>query len=628
MLGCVMAASLAVAAHAAPALDPGYGDHMVLQRGQPIVVGGHDAPGARVTGALGSTQASTRAAADGSFILRFPARKASSDPLALTVSDATGSTTASDILIGDVWLCSGQSNMEYQLRRSDGGAAAAQASSDPDLRLLLVPRQSAPLPREKFSKPAYWAAASPNSTPDFSAACYYMVRKLRQDLGIPIGAVGAYWGGSQARAWLSPAAGEKLYGTRAIALLHQYAANPLDAVTAFAPRWEAWWQDKTGRKPWLEPGSISWQPVPRISPWGEWTGTVLARNTVGNVLLRHQVMLTTAQAAAGGTLSIGIIDDGDMTFVNGHPVGDTFSWDDERHYHVPASYLHAGTNEILVVASNAWGEGGFQSPADHLNFAVTGGQTIPLASGWQWALAKTSQMPPHAPWDLIAGIGTLHNGMIAPLGPMRFVGGAWYQGESDAGIPGYRQRLTALFAGWRRQFGEQMKMLVVQLPAFGARTDHPVASGWAQVREAERAAVAADRNAALVSAIDIGKFDELHPPDKLDVGLRLAMAAQGDAMPMPFAATMQGDNVVVSFSGITGGLHAFSGAHPLAVELCASTQRSCRYASATVAGDRLLIAGDGKPTTRVRYAWSDAPIVNLYDGRGLPVPGFELPIKP
>lgn len=622
-----IATAFSTAALANPSLDASYGDHMVLQRGQPMLIGGTAAPGAKISGTLGSMTATSTADNAGNFTLTFPARAASAVPITLSVSDGSGTVTASDILIGDVWLCSGQSNMEYTLERSDGGALAVQNSADQQLRILAVPKSSIPEPSRKFGKPASWAAASPATVPDFSAACFYMAQQLRAKLGIPIGAVGSYWGGSQIRAWMSSLSATKLYGADQMALLHRYAKNPLDAVTAFAPEWEKWWKGKTGGEPWRNPASIDWQPVPKISPWGEWTGTPLAKNTVGNVLLRHTVDLTKQEASAGGTLSIGIIDDGDMTFVNGHPVGDTFSWDSERHYRVPVSYLHAGTNEILVVASNSWGEGGFQSPADHLNFVIDGGKTIPLSSDWQFAVAKTSEMPPHSPWDQIAGIGVMHNGMIAPLGPMRFKGGAWYQGESDAGIPGYAGKLSELFAGWRRQFGNQMKMLVVQLPNYGERSDHPVASGWAQIRDDERAAVATDDNAALVSVIDIGRFDELHPPDKLDVGKRLALAAEGEGMPMPKAVRSGEGKIVVTFDGIEGGLHAFSGSHPLAVELCGVDQPSCRYATATINGDSLQIADDGKPATRVRYAWSDAPIVNLYDGRGLPVPGFEMKIS-
>ena len=165
-----------------------------------------------------------------------------------------------------------------------------------------------------------------------------------------------------------------------------------------------------------------------------------------------------------------------------------------------------------------------------------------------------------------------------------------------------------------------MKMLVVQLPNYETVAEKPVAAGWAAVRDEERRAVAADANAALIPTLDVGQRDNLHPPDKLPVGLRMAAAAEGKPMPMPLAASRRDGMVTVNFSGVEGGLHAWSGP-PLGVELCGETQDSRRYVSAAVAGDTLLITGDGKPATRVRYGWADAPVVNLFDSRRSQSPG-------
>ena len=150
-------------------------------------------------------------------------------------------------------------------------------------------------------------------------------------------------------------------------------------------------------------------------------------------------------------------------------------------------------------------------------------------------------------------------------------------------------------------------------------------AGWAQIREEERRAVAADGNAALVPTLDVGLNDDLHPPNKLPIGLRLAMAAEGE-MPLPTHVAKLGEGYAVFMEGIGGRLHTWSGDRVLGVELCAETQASCRYAEAVATLNGLLVADDGKPATRIRYAWSDAPVVNLSDGRGVPIPGFELPV--
>ncbi len=628
LAAAVAALAIVVPATAAPQPGPAYTDGMVLQRGEPIVVAGTARPGETVSGSLGEARATARADDAGAFAIRFPARAESAQPLELTLADSTGTTRLGNIVVGDVWLCSGQSNMEFPVERSIAGPDRIKSSRDPLLRLLAVPKATALAPAGRFGDDVKWVAAGPETVPTFSAACFYMAQKLRADLAIPIGVIGSYWGGSQIRAWLSPEAGEALFGQAQMRLLDRYADDPLGATTAFAPEWEAWWQAHEGNRPWAQPDTVDWQPVPAIAPWSEWKSTKLADDPARNVLLRRTVDLTSGEAAKDATLSIGIIDDGDMTFVNGHPVGNTFSWDQERHYRVPARFLREGANEILVVASNGWGPGGFQSGADRLSLALTGGRSIPLDDGWLYAVAEERGGPPRAPWDTIAGIGGMHNAMIAPLGPMRLAGAAWYQGESDAGIAGYDDRLTALLAGWRARFGQQMRMLVVQLPDFGARQASPAPSGWAEVREAERAVVAADPNAALASAIDQGAWDELHPPHKLEVGRRLAMGAMKQPMPMPTGASRVGNSVVVTFDGVEGGLRTFSGPRPLGVELCGPQQDDCRWAAARVGENRLVIADDARPASRIRYAWADAPIVNLFDARGLPVPGFELAIEP
>jgi sialate O-acetylesterase len=621
------ALALPAAAHAAPQLSAVWSDHAIVQRGAPITVEGTAGAGEKVTGTFGGQTATATADRAGRFMLMFGPNPANDDPQTLTVTGADGSaTTVSDILVGDVWLCSGQSNMEWPLSASVGGAAAVQGSADDGLRLLLIPKDTAAAPQAAFSTPVKWAGASPDSAPPVSAACYYMARQLRQDLEIPIGAINSYWGGSQIRAWLSPEAGAKLYGADQMGLLAGFARDPLKAVTAFAPTWEAWWREGSGgQEPWKNPDALEWQPVPSISAWPGWTGTRLASDTIGNVWFRHTLTLTPEQAANGGTLAIGVIDDMDTTWINGRIVGNTFGWSQERVYPIPPGYLHAGANEIVFAASNSYGPGGFQSTADKLAFTVTGRERIPLAEGWRYAIGALRDMPPRAPWDANAGIGVMHNRMIAPLGHIALAGAAWYQGESDVGLPGYADRLRELLAGWRRQFGAPTKMLVVQLPNYGDLADKPVDAGWARVRDDERLAVAADMNAALIPTLDVGQHDNLHPPDKLPVGLRMAMAAEGKPMPMPVAASVDNGTVTVEFSGIEGGLHAWSG-RPLGVELCGAAQDSCRYAAAAVSGDRLLIMGDGMPVTRVRYAWADAPVVNLTDGRPLPIPGFELPI--
>jgi sialate O-acetylesterase len=613
---------------ATPTFAPVWTDHAVIQRDRPIMVEGNAAPGAQVEVVLGDQTRRVRAARDGHFSAEFTARAASDAPITLAASDSSGTTTVSDVVVGDVWLCSGQSNMEFPVQRALNGEAIAQASADHGLRLLMVPKATAGSPQAAFAAPVKWNKASARTVLQFSAACYFMARELRAKLGIPIGAIHSNWGGSQIRAWLTPEAGRKIYGAASMALLDRYPRDRLGAVTEFAPAWEAWWREEAhGQEPWKDPDALQWLPVPSIAPWPTWAGTPLAADPLGNVWFRRTITLTADQARAGGSLELGVIDDMDATWINGRPIGVTFGWDEERRYEVPARYLHEGANEIVFAASNSYGSGGFSSPPDKLAF-VTARARMPLADGWRYAVGQAKDMPPRAPWDANAGIGVMHNRMIAPLGRFALAGAAWYQGESDVGIPGYRDRLRELFAGWRGQFGPDMRMLVVQLANYGPVAVEPGPSGWGELREDQRQAVLADADAALVTAIDIGERTDIHPANKALLGDRLARAALGEAMPMPRRALASDKGVEVVFSGIERGLRSWSADAVLGVELCGPAQDSCRFATAVVGENSLWIAGDGKPATRVRYAWADSPVVNAFDGRPMPLPGFEIPITP
>lgn len=612
---------------AEPVLDPAYGEGMVLQRGEPIVITGTAAPGETVRGTLGNATASVQAGPDGSFTLTFPARDASEGGATLSLSDSSGETMVGDLLVGDVYLCMGQSNMELPVTRALDADNQLRQAADDGIRLLKIPKATASIPQADFSEPVSWRTTTAESVADFSAACFYMAKQLRADRNdVPVGLIHSNWGGSAARAWLSPEGVRALEGEEALSLLSLYEEDPLAATQAFVPRWYDWWENgDEGRQPWTDSGILDWQPIPQFSFWNDWEGSGLDTNPVANVWLRQTFTLAAEQAASGGHLAIGAIDDLDLTWVNGNPVGYTFGWGVERTYRVPSDFLREGENEVLIAANNSWDNGGFFAGPERLQFTPTGREAIPLGADWDYSIGTVEGAPPRAPWDGNAGLGVMYNAMIAPLGPMRVAGAVWYQGESDVGQPDYDAKLRELFAGWRRQFGERARMLVVQLANFGERHSEPVESGWAQLRQEQLDGVLDDDNAALVTAIDLGEPTDIHPANKNVLGRRLAMAAQGEAMPMPQGATREGDRIIVRFSGLEGNLRALGGSAPLGVEVCEAGAQSCRWADASVAGQTLVIEAASMETiTRVRHAWADAPIVNTYDARGLPLPGFEL----
>ena len=322
-----------------------------------------------------------------------------------------------DILVGDVWLCSGQSNMEWPLSASVGGAAAVQGSADDGLRLLLIPKDTAAAPQAAFATPVAWAARLAESAPPVSAACYYMARQLRKDLGVPIGAINSFWGGSQIRAWLSPEAGARLYGTDQMALLAAFTADPLRAVTEFAPLWEEWWRKGSGgQEPWKNPRRARMAAGPLDHPRPGWTGTRLATDTIGNVWFRRTLTLTCEQRRQGRHAG----DRRDRR--HGHDLDQR----QDRRQHLRLEHRtrvpdparlppRRRQRDRLRGEQQLWPRRLSRAPP------TSSLSPLPAASASRSARAGAMigairEMPPRAPWDANAGIGVMHNKMIAPLG--------------------------------------------------------------------------------------------------------------------------------------------------------------------------------------------------------------------
>lgn len=627
--------SVSAGAQAAPRLDPLFSDNAVLQRGQSIRITGRASAGEQVTVEFAGRRAVVRADRSGRWSAELPELPAGG-PHRLTALGARGATaSAENLMVGDVWLCSGQSNMEWPVKLSLNGESEAEGAKDDQIRVMTIAQKIALTPQDSFAERPAWQVLTPQSAADFSAACYFMARDLRKTVKVPFGLIDSSWGGTRIRPWMDERAARTITDPEEVDLLALHRRDPAAAARRFAEIWGRWWRgrsgDAEGQEPWRNSGRPSWKPFPSVSYWDQWAGTGFA-DFNGGVWARHRFSLTAAEAKSPAVLSLGVIDDLDQTFVNGLGVGSTYGWAAEREYKLGPGVLRAGANEIVIFVGDSWGAGGFQGPAEKLKLTFGDGRTKPLGSGWEYAIAGGSANdPPRGPWDSHAGVGTIYNAMIAPLGPLSLSGVAWYQGEADVGIDGYDARLAAMMASWRRQFrNPRLPFLVVGLAAFGKPAAAPTASGWAELQDDQRLAASRDRSAMLVPALDVGERDDVHPPNKQEVGRRLALAARsmvykdsrGLTAPVPVAARRIATGVQVDFSR---ALRTLSGDRPLGFEVCAQTQDSCRYADARVAGNSVTLAGDGRPATRVRYAWSDFAIVNLY-ADDLPVPTFELVI--
>ena len=641
--GVVACTAAAGAAGGQSALSLGalFQDHAVLQRDRPLPVWGAGSPGDEVRIAFAGRQATARADASGRWTATLPAT-GPGGPYSLEVHAGSGASLAlADILVGDVFLCSGQSNMEMSVAQSRGGEFVAARSVNDRIRLLTVAHAGKAAPATAFETAPGWQAADPKSVRTFSAACYFFGREVHDAQKVPVGLVDASWGGSAIEPWVGEAGLRGIGGFDArLDLLRLYARDESAANQGFGRLWEQWWRQHgaSAGEPWMPEDSGPWTDLPGLRNWKTWGVPELA-NHDGMVWYRRSFSLTAAQAAGPAALSLGGIDEVDETWVNGRVVANTFGWGTPRTYHLPAGALRAGDNVVVVNVLSTWDAGGMMGPADALALTLEDGTTVSLGDHWRYrAVPLDMGRPPRSPWETIAGLTTLYNGMIAPIGPFGFRGVAWYQGETNADAPaGYEKLLGGLMASWRSQFGADLPFLVVQLPDFGEVPSRPTESNWSDIREAQRRAVAADGHAGLAVTIDIGEPGNLHPGDKRDVGLRLARAARhviyGEAVapsgPAPLAARRQPAGVVVTFGDVEGSLVTYSANVAIGFELCGAGPDSCRFVPGEVQGDRVVLPVEAASTwkpARVRFCWGPSPLCNLSDGSGLPAGPFEIPV--
>ncbi|HEX9108726.1 MAG TPA: sialate O-acetylesterase, partial [Longimicrobiales bacterium] len=464
----------AAAQMAAPLqLSPLFTDGVVLQRGAPLPVWGTAAPGATVTVSLRGTSRAATADGTGSWRATLPAQ-AAGGPYDLAVASGGATTTLHDVYVGDVWVASGQSNMEFALRQATNGAAAAAAAHDSALRHFYLPHAFSPTPQKEL-KGGPWNPADPQHAPDFTAVGYFFGRDLRAAEKVPIGIIHTSWGGANIETWLS-AAGQGLAPGAVDSLLaadRKYAAMIQDSLRA-----------RIGSLPTVDDGLVAgkalWaDPALDDASWatlrvpGMWENAGYP-GLDGVAWYRTTFELSAAEAAQPVTLALGPIDDDDITWVNGVEVGRTAGYNIPRNYTVPAGALHAGRNVVAVRVIDYGGGGGITGPGP-IELRV-GSDHRSLAGDWKFkvGMVQSGMMD----GQRINKIPTyLYNAMVYPLLGYPIKGVIWYQGESNANSDRQAQAYAALMKGlvtsWRREWtGEPASLqpfpvLWVQLPNFG-----------------------------------------------------------------------------------------------------------------------------------------------------------------
>jgi sialate O-acetylesterase len=651
LLATLLLARLAAAEPVAdrPFLHPLFSDHMVLQRGKPIVVWGWTTPGAAVAVDLAGGSAKAVAGADGRWQATLPALPAGG-PHTLAI-DGPEKRSVSDVLVGDVWICSGQSNMEMSVAGcKDAKAEIAGAAGYPRLRHIRIDKTISPEPR-LVPVTSGWTAASPATVGNWTAAGYFFGRDLTGHLDVPIGLINASWGGTRVEAWTS---------REVVATLTDGAKElqPLDELTQrfteltrrrveMQRDWDAGRaklialeQDANHQRAMADPAldDSTWSEIKTPADWDSQGH----RGVKGEAWYRKAIDIPEAWAGKDLELSPGAADEIETTFFNGEKVGatgavqpfDASAWNQQRSYTVPGKLVKAGRARIAVRVANLVGEGGLRANGDAnamflrpVGAAAADG--ISLAGTWRFSFTVRMVEPVNAGPNVAS---VLYNGMISPVVGFPITGAIWYQGESNApNAWAYRERFPAMINDWRARWGQgDFPFLWVQLANFREPKAEPRPDDWAVLREAQERTLALSATATAL-AIDVGDSKDIHPKDKQTLGARLALAARKVAYGEPLVhsgpryagMTVEGGAIRLRFELYGSALAARDG--ELKRFAIAGADQQFVWAQARIDGDTVVVRADAVAApVAVRYAFEINPAgANLYNREGLPASPFR-----
>ncbi|MBS1563458.1 MAG: sialate O-acetylesterase [Bacteroidetes bacterium] len=621
------------ALHAQVTLPSLVSDSMVLQRNIPLKIWGWASPGEAVAVSFNKKTYKTVTRPDGKWDVMLPAMK-EGGPYEMTVK-GRNEITIKEILVGDVWLASGQSNMEFPMSRLQQKYPEDIASSASyPIREFHVKERYSFTPEEKTE--GSWKPANPVNILRFSAVAYFFAQKLYGTYKVPIGILHSSWPGTPAESWISidslAAFPEYVKVARQFSQAG-FADSLANAEKAQAMSWHRTVRNNdagmTGQ--WArQPADSSWKKI--IIP-GFWQNQG-AKDVHGAVWLKQTVQVPPGFANGNIYLELGLIDDADSTYINGQFVGTTDNRYGVRRYSIPSSFLKEGNNDITIRVLDLDGDGGI---IPGKTYRLTNGKdAIAIAGEWRYKIGyATGNMP--AQTRIAYKPVLVYNGLIEPILNYRIKGAIWYQGEGNTGYAKsreYRRLLPVMIHEWRAKWQQgDFPFLIVQLANYMPAKPQPAESNWAMLRESQQIVARNEPHCGLAVAIDIGEAGDIHPPNKKDVGYRLALQADEIAYhdtrvhasgPVYRSMQIQGNKIILSFTDVRGGLTAKDGTR-LQQFAIAGEDKVFYWADAVIEGDKVVVSSDAfKNPVAVRYAWADNPAgCNLYNKDGLPAVPFR-----
>lgn len=619
---------------APPLVNSYIADHMVLQRNANVQVWGAASEGEHITVKFAGQSVSAKAK-DGQWRIELAPMAAHAVPQTMTIANAEGGIrTIHDVLVGDVWIASGQSNMERELGPAAGqkdivGWKEAVESADyPLIRQYQLPLNTSVIPLSDGH--GTWSVCSPETAAAFCGVGYFFIRDVYESQQVPMAMIHTAWGGTPAEAWTSL---EKLKSLPDYEVAASTVEQLRDDPSVFDDLRSEWF----GR---YDQGTINqwWKRGLSLDGWKTVTvPTSLDAQGMGDydgvVWYRKSFEIRPENAGRPATLELGVIDDSDVTWLNGQQIGATDGWNLERTYRVPAGLLTAGRNELTVqvIDTASWGGWGGESRDPELT--IDGAEdtlTLSLAGSWSQRLGgqfeggaafyMKGQLDQNSP-------SMLYNAMINPLLPLPIKGVIWYQGESNNNrAMDYEELFAALIRDWRAHFNSgEFPFLYVQIAPHWEMTP--------ELREAQRLVLEREPNTAMVVTVDVGDAEDIHPARKEPVGQRLALAARalayGEEIEYsgPLYASMQVENgqVYIDFTHVGDGLIVRGGA--LKGFEIAGADHLFVPTGAEIEGDQVVVSSPSVVApVAVRYGWSNVPEISLYNRNGLPASPFSASI--
>lgn len=634
---------VAVFAQAKVTLPSFFTDNMVIQQNSMLSLPGKAKAGKLITVKVSwsKDKYTAKTATDGKFKIEVPTPSAGG-PYQITISDGD-KLTLNNVMAGEVWICSGQSNMEMPVAGWGKVMNYEQEIANanyPSIRLLQVKKTVAFTPQENVEmNMGGWQECSSATVPEFSSVAYFYARQLWKELNVPVGVIDCTWGGTPAEAWTSYEALKQVMGFETkMARMANVGFEREKLIQLYYQEMDEWLEQFNVQDAGIKNGIPQW--ISALQTGKDWKTMELPAywetrglNFDGIVWFQKEVEIPAEWAGKEIMLSLGMVDDDDVTYFNGKEIGKNSGCSTMRNYKIPADLVKAGKGIITVRAIDYGGEGGIHGDAKNM-YVEANGKKISLAGNWNYHLGVSMSGAPSRPlspegtgWPTSCYPTVLYNAMVHPFTVFPIKGAIWYQGCNNVGYDEqYRVLFQSMITDWRKAWKYDFPFYFVQLANYLKPEEVQPDSKWAALRDAQAHSLHLP-NTGMACAIDLGEAYDIHPKNKQEVGRRLAQAALAKTyrkgtyeVPAYVGYRISGHKLILCFDQ---EVVAKGGGSPKGFILAGPDGRY-HPAQATIQGKEVILQSDRiEVPTAACYAWADNPVCNLYGKSGLPVPPFR-----